>query len=391
MKYDFDTVIDRHGTDCIKFDFAAKRGHSEDELSYWVADMDFKTAPEVINAVRERVENGIFGYTDPSKEYFASVRNWIKDRFDYDTEFDWLFVTPGIVFAIGAAIQAYTEKGDAVLINNPVYYPFAGTVRASGRKVVSSDLIWDGTGYRLDLKDFEEKIRQEKPKLYLLCNPHNPGGKNWSREELYSIGEICLKYGVTVLSDEIHADFTWDTKGHTVFASLSKEIEDITVTCTSPSKSFNLAGLQISNIFVSNKEMRKKFSRAVDTFGYSQANVLGLTACRAAYDLGKDWLDAVSNYIEENLEKSVAFFHEKLPKVKVTKPEATYLLWVDFSGFGLSDAELNRIVREEAKVWIDGGYIFGKSGEGFIRINVACSWAYLEQGLLRLAEAFKNL
>lgn len=387
MKYDFDKFIDRHGTDCIKFDFAKQRGHSDEELSYWVADMDFKTAPEIIEALKQRVANGIFGYTDPSGQYFEAVKRWQKSRYNYDVQNDWLVVTPGIVFAIAAAIQAYTEKGDAVIINNPVYYPFAGTVRESGRKVVSSDLKWDGTTYQIDLEDFENKIKTEKPKLYLLCNPHNPGGKNWSRQELESIANICLRYGVTVLSDEIHEDFTWDAKGHTVFAGLSKEVESITVTCTSPSKSFNLAGLQISNIFIADPNRRNLFKHALDVFGYSQANIMGLTACKAAYDSGENWLNAVCSYIEENLQKSVDFISAKLPGAKVSKPEATYLLWVDCRSLGFSDAELNRIIKDEAKVWIDAGNIFGKAGEGFIRINVACSWKYLEKGLERIVKA----
>ncbi|MCQ2240079.1 MalY/PatB family protein [Treponema sp.] len=390
MGYGFDRIIDRHGTSCIKFDFAKQRGHTPDELSYWVADMDFRTAPEIIRALKKRADNGIFGYTDPDENYFNTVNRWLKKKYSYEAKYEWLSVTPGIVSAIAVAVQAYTEKGDAILINNPVYYPFAGTIKAAERKVVSCDLTWDGRTYQLNLDDFERKIVEEKPKLYLLCNPHNPGGKNWTKTELEYIGKICLKHGVVVLSDEIHADFTWDGKVHTVFASISKELEEITVTCTSPSKSFNIAGLQISNIFIASSELRRKFKNALDVIGYSQANIFGLEACKAAYEKGERWLDRVSAYISGNLEKSVEFLNERIPEIKVCKPEATYLLWLDCRGLGLTDAELNRKIRHEAKVWLDAGNIFGKPGEGFVRINVACSWKYLKKGLEAIVQVLSR-
>ena len=390
MKYDFDTFIDRHGTSCIKFDFAKERGHSPDELSYWVADMDFKTAPEIISAIKKRVDHGIFGYTDPKEDYFEPVFNWYKHHFGYETKQEWLSVTPGVVSAIATAIQAYTEKGDAVLIQSPVYYPFPGTIAPAGRKVVSSDLVWNGKTYEIDFDDFEKKIRDEKVKLFLLCNPHNPGGRSWTKAELSKIGEICLKYKVIVFSDEIHSDFIWDEYKHTVFASLSPELEKITITGTAPTKTFNLAGLQVSNIFTADETLKRKFKTGLDIIGYSQASVLGMEACKAAYTYGEEWLNQVKNYINDNLNKSVQYINSKIQGVSAPKPQSTYLLWIDCRGLGLTDRELNERIRNKAKLWLDAGRIFGKVGENFQRINVATSWSYLEQGLERFTNALKD-
>jgi len=386
---DFDTFIDRKGTSCIKFDFAKERGHSEDELSYWVADMDFKTAQEILDALKKRIDHGIFGYTDPDDKYFSAVQNWYKNKFSYTFQKDWLTVTPGVVFAIAAAILAYTKEGESVLIQKPVYYPFGGTIKASKRKVVSSDLVWNGETYDIDFEDFEKKIIEENVKLFLLCNPHNPGGKSWTKEELTKIGKICLKHNVIVFSDEIHSDFVWKPYKHTVFSSISKEFEQNSIIATAPTKTFNLAGLQVSNIFVPNPDLNRKFKITMDVMGYSQPNLLGLEACKAAYNEGDNWLAEVKAYIESNLERATDFIKTNLPKAVVTKPQATYLLWIDFRNLGLSDSELCRKVKDEAKVWIDEGHIFGKIGEGFIRINVATSWEYLEKGLRKICEVLK--
>lgn len=381
MKYDFDTFIERHGSRCIKFDFAEQRHHSPDELSYWVADMDFKTAPEILDAMKNRIDHGIFGYTDPDELYFSAVHNWYKKNFNYETKFEWLKVTPGVVSAIATAIQGVTEKGDSVLINSPVYYPFSETVRASGRNLVSSDLVFDGKIYNFDFEDFENKIRTNNVKLWLLCNPHNPGGRSWTFEELKKAGEICLKYGVKILSDEIHSDFLWDNNKHTVFASISPEFEQNTITCTAPTKTFNLAGLQVSNIFIADEKLRKAFSKGLDIIGYSQANTLGLVACQAAYENGSEWLLQLKEYINSNLNRAVEYINSRLPNANALKPQATYLLWIDCQGLGFSDSELNRKIREEGKLWLDAGNIFGEKGKCFERINVATSWSYLEKGL----------
>ena len=390
--YDFDTPVDRYGTDCIKFDFAVERKHPMDSLSYWVADMDFKTAPEILDALKARIDHGVFGYTNIKPHYFEAVRLWLKKQYDYTVQRPWLIETPGVVFALGCAIHAFTKENEAVIVQTPVYYPFTNTIKASNRTIVSSSLIWGENGWECDFNDFEKKITQHNVKLFLLCNPHNPGGKSWKREELLRLGDICKKHGVVVVSDEIHADFTWGINKHTCFATLSPELEDISVICTAPTKSFNLAGLQVSNIFIRNEQLRQAFKAARDATGYDEPHVLGLVACEAAYTKGERWLKEAKSYINENLNKVVKYFNRKGdPRIKVLKPEATYLLWFDLRQVGLSDEELNKLLAEKAKLWLDAGSMFGKEGEGFVRMNAACPWAYLEKGILRLDETIRGI
>ena len=392
MAYDFDQPVDRYGTDCIKFDFAVERGHPMDSLSYWVADMDFKTAPEILSALKARIDHGIFGYTNIKAHYFDAVRHWVQKYYNYRVERPWLIETPGVVFALATAIHAFTKENESIIIQTPVYYPFSNSIRNSRRKLVTSSLIWGEKGWECDYDDFEKKIVENKVKLFLLCNPHNPGGKAWKREELEKLGQICLKHGVTVVSDEIHADFVWGSNSHTSFATISPEFEDISVICTSPSKSFNLAGLQISNIFIKNQALRSAFKAARDETGYDEPNILGLIACEAAYTKGEKWLKEVKAYINENISKTVKFFNKNGdPRIKIQKPEATYLLWFDLRDTGIKDSELNKVISEKAKLWLDAGSMFGKEGEGFVRMNAACPWSYLEQGIIRLNETIQNL
>ena len=383
MKYDFSRV-DRRGSDCLKFDFARERGKREDCLSYWVADMDFRSAPEVLDALHRRVEHGVFGYTNIKAPYFEAVASWQKAHFGYEVRREWLVETPGVVFALYTAIHAFTKLGEAVLIQPPVYYPFANAARNTNRHLVENPLVWTGSRYEVDFEDFERKIKDNDVKLFLLCNPHNPGGSSWRPDELERMADVCLRYGVTVASDEIHSDFVWKPNCHTVFASLSPEVEKITVTCTSPSKSFNLAGLQVSNIFIADRDRRKAFKAARDATGYDEPGVLGLVAAQAAYERGGAWLDEAKRVIEANLEDAVRYVGEHSGgRVLCQKPEATYLLWLDYRAAGMRDEELNRRV-DEAGVWLDAGNVFGKEGELFLRVNVATSWEYLEQGLFRL-------
>ena len=290
MKYDFDEVVERRGTGCLKYDFAKERGKKEDVLPLWVADMDFKTVPAVTKRLQKAVEHGIYGYSDSKEDYFAAVSGWYRDHFDWNTKQEWMIKTPGVVFALAAAVRAYTEKGDAVLIQQPVYYPFRQVIESNDRKLVSSDLVLRDGHYEIDFENFEAKIKEHQIHLFLLCSPHNPVGRVWKEWELRKIGEICLKYQVVVVSDEIHSDFVYPGNKHYVFASIEPEFEKISVICTAPSKTFNLAGLQVSNIFIADEGLRKKFIRAVDQAGYSQVNLMGLVACQAAYEEGAEWL-----------------------------------------------------------------------------------------------------
>lgn len=390
MKYNFDEIIDRKGTNCLKYDFASERGKPEGVLPLWIADMDFKAPDIVLERLSEIVNHGIFGYSDSKEDYFLVLKNWFEKKFGWKVKEEWLVKTPGIVFAIAAAIHAFTKEGDAVLIQQPVYYPFSETILDNKRKLVNSPLKRTGDRYEIDFEDFEEKIIQEQVKLFIFCSPHNPVGRVWEKEELKRIGEICLKHGVIVVSDEIHSDFVYPGHQHTVFASLSKEISDITITCTAPSKTFNIAGLQISNIFIENPVLREKVKKAIAQTGYSQVNQIGLAACQAAYEGGEEWLEGLKEYLAGNIEYTRAFLKEHLPKITLIEPEGTYLLWLDFKAYDLTEEEREELIVKKAGLWLDSGSMFGPDGEGYERINIACPRKTLEKALDQLKEVFSK-
>lgn len=381
---DFDRIIDRKNTRCLKYDFAVKRGMPEDVLPLWVADMDFETSSYIEDALTERVKEGIFGYSDVQTPYFEIIRDWMIRHRDWEPQEKWLIKTPGVVFALAMAVKAYTDPGDKVLLQQPVYYPFSEVITDNGREVVSNDLVLtvDGT-YKIDFADFEQKIIANGIKLFLLCSPHNPVGRVWTKEELEKIGDICVKHGVTVVSDEIHNDFIWEGT-HTVFAGIKKEFADISVTCTSPSKTFNLASMLISNIFIPNQILRRKFCKEMDRAGISQLSVLGLVATEAAYAHGDEWYAAMKNYVRDNIAFARAYVEENLPGVRMIDTQGTYLIWLDFRQTGLTVEQLDHKIIYEAGLWLDSGKIFGKTGEGFERINVACPRAVLQEALDRI-------
>ena len=384
----FDEIINRKNTDCLKYDFAKRRGMPEDVLPLWIADMDFKTSSYVEDAVIERVKHGIFGYSETGKEYFEAVAGWMKRHHNWDVEERWIIKTPGVVFALAMAVKAFTEPGDAVLIEQPVYYPFSEVINDNGRRIVSNDLVLlEDNRYHIDFEDFEKKIVDNNVKLFLLCSPHNPSGRVFTGEELLKLGDICLKHNVIVVSDEIHSDFTYGENIHHVFASLDEKYAAITTTCTAPSKTFNIAGLQISNIWISNPELRARFRAEVTAAGYSQVNLMGLVACQAAYETGEEWLKELKIYLEGNLDYVRTFLKENLPEIKLTEPEGTYLLWLDFKSLGMKEEQLKDLVENKAKLWLDSGAMFGPDGEGFERINIACPREILKQALTQLAES----
>lgn len=384
---DFDTVIDRRNTNSLKYDFAVRRGRPEGILPLWVADMDFKISSYIQEALSQSVEHGIFGYSEAKEEYFEAVSGWMKRHHNWDVKEEWLIKTPGIVFALAMAVKAYTKEGDSVLICQPVYYPFSEVIQDNKRRIIDSTLVADESGrYAIDFEDFEQKIITEKVKLFFLCSPHNPVGRVWSREELERVGDICKKHGVIVVSDEIHADFSFSGK-HLVFANVKEEYQDFTITCTSPTKTFNIAGLQVSNIFIANEKLRKEFKKQVDAAGYSQLNGMGLTACVAAYNQGEEWYEAVKAYIRENIAFTKQYLKEHLPELSMREPEGTYLVWIDFRKLSLSNTELEHLIVNKAGLWLDSGAIFGKAGKGFQRINVACPRSTLLEALKRLESA----
>ncbi|MDY5699936.1 MAG: MalY/PatB family protein [Lachnospiraceae bacterium] len=385
----FDRIIDRRNTRSLKYDFAVERGIPADNLPLWVADMDFQVSSYIQEALMQTVNHGIFGYSDVKEEYFEPLRDWMERHHNWKVEKKWLVKTPGVVFALAAAIRAFTQEGDGVIIQQPVYYPFANVVKNNQRKLVVSNLILTEEGrYEMDFADFEEKIQKEQVKLFILCSPHNPVGKVWNKKELEKIGDICLKHNVFVVSDEIHADFAF--KGsHTVFTNIKEEYQSMSMVCTSPSKTFNIAGLQISNIFIPDEKKRRLFAKQVYSTGYDEISLPALVACEAAYRHGEEWLEGVRSYIQANAAYVRNFLQDKLPLVRLTEPEGTYLIWLDFRAYGLSDKELNQRIVHEAGLWLDGGGMFGPAGEGFQRINIACPRKTLEEAMNRLARVFK--
>ncbi|MBP3475135.1 MAG: pyridoxal phosphate-dependent aminotransferase [Lachnospiraceae bacterium] len=391
MSYNFDEIIDRRNTDCLKYDFAVERGKPGDILPLWVADMDFRTAPGIIERAVADASLGIYGYTESKDDYFQAVANWYRTYFGWHVEKKWLVKTPGIVFAIGVAIQALTEEGDAVMIQQPVYYPFSEVVKDSGRKLVNNALVLKDGHYEIDFEDFEHKIIEEKVKLFVLCSPHNPVGRVWTKEELLQIGEICLKYGVKVVSDEIHSDFVYGDRKHYVFAAVDPRFEGFSIICTAPSKTFNLAGLQASNIFIPNVQIRKAFRKQMSAVGYSQINMIGLHACKAAYETGREWLEELKVYLKGNLDFVRDYLEKNIPQIKLIEPEGTYLIWLDCRALGLPEEKLENLIVHEAKLWLDSGAIFGKDGEGFERINIACPRAVLEEACKRLQKAVDSI
>jgi len=384
MKYDFNTVIERRNTYSIKYD-PASRGKPDDVLPMWVADMDFATPPCVQDALIARSQHGIFGYSEPGASYFSAVQEWYKNRFEWNTEKNWLLITPGVVNALFLAVRAFTKPGDAVLIQQPVYYPFSSSVKNAERALLVNELVYKNDYYTIDFDDFKKKIKEAK--LFILCNPHNPVGRVWKREELLRMGEICLRHGVTVISDEIHQDIVFSPNKHLVFASIDDRFANITVTCTSPSKTFNLAGLHHANIFISNEKLRALFKKEYESCGLSQPNIMGIVSCEAAYKDGAQWLDELIDYLYGNMSLLDYYLKTHIPKIKLVKPEGMYLAWLDCSGLGLSASELVSVITEKCKLWLNDGVMFGKGGIGFQRMNAACPRSVLEKAL----SALKNL
>jgi cystathionine beta-lyase len=381
MKYDFDRLIDRSNSYSMKHE-PSWRGKPNDVLPLWVADMDFAVPPCVQEALARRVEHGIFGYSEPDAAFFDVMRKWFEGRFGWVIQRDWMSFTSGVVNALHIAIHALTKPGDGIVIQQPVYYPFEGAIKKTGRQLIVNQLVYKDGYYSIDFQDFEEKAKQAK--MFILCNPHNPVGRVWKKDELERMGEICLRYGVKVIADEIHQDFVFPGHKHVVFSNLSRDLADITITCTAPSKTFNLAGLSHANIFISNKELREKFKDEQTDCGLGLANVMGLVACKAAYEDGAEWLAQLLDYISGNISLIDTYLAQRVPKIKLVKPEGTYLLWLDCNGLGLSDQKLEEALLQKAKLWFNSGIAFGKGGSGFARMNITSPRSVIQNALERL-------
>lgn len=384
MNFEFDKSTDRTHTNAIKYDLAKERGKPEDALSLWVADMDFPTAPCIQKALSEKALHGIYGYSRPDERYYSALKNWFKKRHNFEVQNQWIVNTPGVVFAIATAIKAYTKEGDGVLIQKPVYYPFSNTIKTLERKVVNNPLVLKDGHYEIDFEDFEQKIISKSVKLFLLCSPHNPGGRVWTKSELEKLWNICKKHNVIVVSDEIHSDIVFGENKHTIFGTLSDEALENSIICTAPSKSFNLAGLQFSSIFIANEKLRNQFKREIDKTGYDEPSLMGIVAATSAYSDGEQWFDAAKDYIWQNIQFAKKYIEENAPKIKAIIPEGSYLLWLDFSGFEFSDEEINVRILNKAKVWLDNGTMFGSEGAKFQRINCATPRSILEEALKRI-------
>ena len=390
MDYGFDKVIDRYGTNCAKFDLVQAYGLPENVLPMWVADMDFQAPPCVRDALKKAVEFGIFGYSFAGCEYFQAIEKWFLEGFDWQIQRDWVVTTPGVVFALSAAIRALTEKGDAVLIQTPVYYPFYQVIGDNGRTLVENPLLYQDGTYRMDFADLEQKIKDNQVKLMILCSPHNPVGRVWTEEELVQVGRLCQKYGVLVIADEIHCDFAFPAHPHTPFLKACPWMAEQAMSCTAPSKTFNLAGLQVSNIIVPGQQLRERFRQEMKLVCYDEPNCLGMIAATAAYQEGRDWLNACKAYMQENLSYLRTFLQNRLPEIRLVEPEGTYLVWLDCSALGLEGKALDDLFGKKAGIWLDGGAMFGKDAGQFQRVVLACPKATVVEAMDRLEKALRG-
>lgn len=381
-KYDFDKIIPRKGTNSYKWDSVK----GEDMVPLWVADMDFQTAPQIIEALQKRVSHGIFGYTKVPGSYYEAVSNWFLRRHGWRIDPDWILYTSGVVPALSAVIKALTSPGDGVLIQTPVYNCFFSSIRNNGCEVVSSPLIYSNNAYSIDFEDFERKASDPKVKVFILCNPHNPCGRVWRRDELERLGQICLRNGVTVISDEIHCELVLPGHTYIPFASISEDFLRGSVTCSSPSKAFNIAGLQIANIVCADSALRAKIDRALNVNEVCDVNPFGVIAAQTAYNECEDWLDSLLDYLRGNYLYMKEFCAEHLPDFPIVDLEGTYLVWMDCSALSLSSKELGQRLLSEKGLWLNEGTMYGESGEGFMRWNIACPRERLAEGLRRFAE-----
>lgn len=387
MKYDFNEIIPRRHTNSYKWDSAT----DEDVLPLWVADMDFRTAPPVVEALQKRVEHGIFGYTKVPSAYYEAITNWFARRHGWQIDKDWIIYTSGVVPALSAIIKALTKPGDRVLVQTPVYNCFFSSIRNNNCEVVDNPLIYTNRTYHIDFTNLERLTADPNIKLMLLCNPHNPAGRVWTREELTRLGEICLRNNVIVVADEIHCELVYPGHTYTPFASISKTFLMNSVTCTSPSKAFNLAGLQIANIISADEEVRMRIDKAININEVCDVNPFGVEALMAAYNNGEEWLEELKHYLVENYSYLKEYFNEHLPQFPVTTLEGTYLVWVDCSVLQQRSKDIVETLLKAEKLWVNEGSMYGEAGKSFIRINIACSREVLTDGLHRLMNGLKRI
>ncbi len=386
MRYDFDEVIPRRGTNSYKWDTESE----EDVLPMWVADMDFRTAPAVVDALKKRVEHGIFGYTKVPSEYYDSIVDWFRRKHNWTIERDWIIYTTGVVPALSVIIKALTSPGDKILVQTPVYNCFFSSIRNNGCEIVTNSLIYINGTYQVNFDDLEKKAADPKVKLLLLCNPHNPAGRVWTKQELVRIGKICLQNDTLVVADEIHCELVFPGHTYTPFASVSEEFLMHSVTCTSPSKAFNLAGLQIANIISADTNIRMRIEKAINVNEVCDVNPFGIEALMAAYNNSEEWLDKLNHYLFANYNYLKNYFKEHLPQFPVIRLEGTYLVWIDCSVLKLPSKEIVKTLLKRGKIRVNEGSLYGEAGDDFIRIKIAYPRQTLIDGLNRIRRALSN-
>ena len=384
--HNFDEVINRRNTSSVKWDNLKNLYGRDDLIPLWVADMDFKSPPAVIKALKERADHGVYGYTFPSEEYYNAVINWMERRHNWHIDKEWISYAPSVVAALSYCIRAFTEPGDKIIIQTPVYHPFYSTIEENERIVVKNPLIHRDGKYYMDFDDLERKAK-DGAKMLILCSPHNPVGRVWTKEELKRLADICLENNILVVSDEIHFDIVFKGNEHTVFASLSPEVADNCVVLTSPSKTFNLAGLQVSNVIIPNEMLRMKFRKEENKDHISSPNVFAQRALIAAYDHSEEWLDELLKYLEGNRDFFIDYINKRIPKLKVTESEGTYLMWVDCTELGMNPQQLKEFFVNQCKVALNEGKMFGEEGNTFQRFNIGCPRSILEEALNRIERA----
>jgi len=389
MHYNFDEIIERNGTSSLKYDGKKRYFGTDDVLPMWVADMDFRSPDFIINALENRLSHGILGYNIKPEGFYSSVINWLKRRFDWDVQQDWISFTPGVVSALNFGVLSLTEPGQKVIIQTPVYAPFFKVVKNHNRQLIINELKLQNGRYIMDLENLESQIDKDT-KAIILCSPANPAGRVWTKQELLALGDICLKNDLLIISDEIHSDLILKGHQHFPLASLSRELADITVTCMAPSKTFNIAGLASSVIITSNPDLKQRFDMLPNSLDLNNGNLFGIEALQAAYIYGDEWLEQMLAYLDGNIDFLESFSTQYLPKIKVIRPEGTYLVWLDCRQMGMNQTELRRFFIEVAKVGFNSGTDFGPGGEGFMRMNVGCPRAIIAEGLSRIKEAMNK-
>jgi cystathionine beta-lyase len=387
VKYNFDNYFERRGTGCFKWDFTEIIFGEKDILPMWVADMDFPSPQPVIDALRNRAEHGAFGYPARTQSYYDSIINWMYQRHGWSIKKEWIAYSPGVVPALSMSVIALTNPGDKVLVQSPVYYPFFSAIKANGRELINNPLRFENNSYKIDFEDLERKL-SSSVKLMIFCNPHNPVGRVYTLEELKQIGELCIKYNTTILSDEIHSDIVYKGYKHIPIASICEEFAQNTVTCMAPSKTFNIAGLSTAEVIIANEKLRSDYTRIIEGIGINTSNIFGIVGLEAAYRFGGEWLEQLIDYIEGNVDFLDSYLKSKIPFIKMIKPEGTYLAWLDCRGLGMDQNTLKRFMANEAHVGLNNGTAFGECGEGFMRINLGCPRSILKQALERISVLF---